>query len=315
MPGAKPFAVWLLVFLLLLADASARTSLRPFADYEKTAAVVMAAVDKYDTAEIRHTIARHLPPDVTLVLYGWDKDPAVPARVLADYGRFLSKDRLRYITFPKARKMIWPRDAMPTPLIGEDGSLTLVGPKYHGGFEPDRDIARLLTAPLTEHPFKLDGGNLIANHLGDCFVVVSGETKKITDDMFRALFGCRDVGRLPHRGGIGHVDERAQFVNANTLLTDEKDYEREFMARGFRTSRLPRPRDWRETYVNSLLVNGVAFVPQFGHVTDAEALEVYRAHGFRVVGVPARTVARKGNGLIHCMTKSYPQAAAAAFGW
>ena len=329
--GARPSAVWLLSTALTLTGPihvqsshfevqSSKfevrsSSLRPFADYEKTAAVVMAAVDTYDTAETRRTIARHLPSGVTLVLYGYDKNPATPQKVLDDYGRFLPAERLRYLTFPKARKMIWPRDAMPTPLIGADGTLTLAGPKYHGGFEPDRDMATLFAAPLTEHLFKLDGGNLIANHLGDCFVVQGGESKKITDEMFRSHFGCRTVGRLPRRGGIGHVDERAQFVNAHTVLTDNDDYAREFEKRGFRAVKLPRARDWRETYVNSLLVNGVAFVPQFGHATDAAALDVYRTQGFQAIGVPSRNLARKGHGALHCMTKNYPPAAAALLGW
>lgn len=328
--GARPSAVWLLSTALTLATPAVPLSsfglrgsnfeiqvspLRPFADYERTAAVVMAAVDTYDSADIRRTIARHLPADVTLVLYGYDKNPATPKKVLDDYGRVLPPGRLRYLTFPKARKMIWPRDAMPTPLLGADGTLALAGPKYHGGFKPDRDIAKLFAAPLAEHSFKLDGGNLIANHLGDCFVVHGGESKKITDEMFRAHFGCRAVGRLPRRGGIGHVDERAQFVAADTLVTDNDDYAKEFDTRGFRVVRLPRPRDWRETYVNSLLVNGVAFVPQFGQPTDAAALDVYRAQGFQPIGVMARNLARKGHGLLHCMTKTYPAGVAALLGW
>jgi hypothetical protein len=312
--GARPAAVWLLLTIALGAEVQSAGPIRPFADYEKTAAVVMAAVDTYDSAEARRTIARHLPSGVTLVLYGHDKKPETARKVLDDYGRFLPSNRLRYVTFRKAQKMIWPRDAMPTPLIAADGSLALAGPKYHGGFEPDRDIAQLFAAPLTEHTFKLDGGNLIANHLGDCFVVQGGESKKITDDMFRTHFGCRSVGRLPRRGGIGHVDERAQFVNAQTLLTDHDDYAREFEQRGFRAVKLPRPRDSRETYVNSVLVNGVAFVPQYGLPTDAAALDVYRAQGFRAIGVPARDLARKGNGALHCMTKNYPAVHTAVVG-
>jgi agmatine/peptidylarginine deiminase len=322
--GARP-SVWLLSLALGVAAAVELRSfssdsrstfplrsstVRPFADYEKTAAVVMAAVETYDSVEARYTIARHLPPGVTLVLYGHDKKPETARKVLDDYGRFLPAERLRYLTLPKARNTIWPRDSMPTPLIGADGSIALAGPRYHGGFEPDRDIAQFLAAPLTEHKFKLDGGNLIANHLGDCFTVEDGESKRISDDMFQVHFGCRSIGRMPRRGGIGHVDERAQFVNAGTILTDHDDYAREFEARGFRTVKLPRLRDWRESYVNSLLVNGVAFVPQFNQPTDAAALDVYRAQGFQAIGVPARNLARKGHGAIHCMTKNYPAAAA-----
>jgi agmatine/peptidylarginine deiminase len=89
-------------------------------------------------------------------------------------------------------------------------------------------------------------------------------------------------------------------------MTDNTEYAREFEARGFHAVMLPRLRDWRETYVNTLLVNGVAFVPQFGQSTDEAALDVYRAQGFQAIGLPARNVARKGHGLIHCMTKNYP---------
>jgi len=290
--------------------------LRPFADYEDTGFVFMSAFDAFGANDLKRTIAARLPPNVTLILYGYSNAPADRQKVLADYSRFVPAERLRYVAFKRARNMFWSRDAMPVPLLDETGALAVTDAKYFGGFEPDAAVAALFGARLISHPFRFEGGNLMANHVGDCVIVESRHTRQMTDALFAGQYGCRVVTRLPKRGGIGHIDERARFVNATTLVSDTDEYVDAFSRRGFTAVRLPRPRAGNETYVNVFLVNGTAFVPQFGRAEDAVAMDVYRRLGFAVVGVAAKSLAARGRGLLHCLTMNYPRVALAAdAGW
>jgi len=311
-PLAKPaWPVWLLAFVLV-APASSPTAAtrhsdrRPFADYEHASTVVMAAMDAHGADALKRAIAAHLPDGVTLVLYGKDAAAKTRDRVLADYARFLPPARIRYVTFGKGRTVFWARDSLPVPLVDADGRLSFADTKYWGGFEPDAGVAALFAAPATTYPFRLEGGNLLANHLGDCIVVESRDSNRATDETLGRAFGCRGIVRLPRRGGIGHIDERAQFVNARTIVTDTPEYADALSTRGYTVVRVPRPRDRWQTYVNSLIVNGVVFVPQFNLPTDAEALRTYRDLGFEAIGLDARSLARKGHGLIHCLSRTYP---------
>ena len=308
-----PRRALLIVALLTSASLSSFASpagpappLRPFADYEAVGSVVMAAWDAYGAGDLKRAIARHLPSDVTLVLYGYSTDPRTRRNVLDDYGQFVSANRLVYIAFPKARNMFWSRDAMPVALRDSRGAVVFADGRYWGGFEPDREMAGLFGATLQSHEFRFEGGNFIANHLGDCFTVDSADTRTMTDALFADRYGCRAVTRLPKRGGIGHIDERARFTSATTVLTDTVEYASAFSRAGLTVVRLPRPANDRQTYVNSLLVNGVAFVPQFQRAEDAEALQAYRDLGFQTIGLDARSLAAKGSGLIHCLTMTYP---------
>lgn len=305
----------LLALFAWLGHATIRAAnpiLRPFADYEDTGFVFMSAFDAFGANDLKRAIASHLPPNVTLILYGHSTDAFDRSKVLDDYRRFRAPDRLLYVTFKRAKNMFWSRDAMPIPLLDASGRLALADAKYFGGFEPDAAVAALFGAGLTSHGFRFEGGNLMANHLGDCVIVESRHTRRMADGLFTGQYGCRAVTRLPKRGGIGHIDERARFVNATTIVSDTDEYIEAFSQQGFTTVRLPRPKAGSETYVNVLLVNGTAFVPQFGRPDDAVAVEVYRRLGFKVIGLAAKTLASKGRGLLHCLTMNYPRVPLAA---
>lgn len=299
--------MFLLLALLSLISQNTTPSLRPFADYQDTGYVVLSALDGHGADDLKRNIARHLPGDVTLVLYGPSDVEADRQAITQDYARFIPADRIVYLALPKAKDGFWTRDALPVPSFDHEGRLVLTDARYWTGFEPDALIGAHLGATMMRHQFKFEGGNLMANHLGDCFVVHADATRHVPDAVFSSHYGCRSLIRLPQRGGIGHIDERARFVKPRTILTDTLEYEALFVSKGFQTARLPRPSNSRETYVNALIVNGTAMVPQFGRPEDAEALAVYRRLGFTVVGLDARTVSRKGRGAIHCLTMNYPR--------
>ena len=285
--------------------------LRPFAEYEPAGFVVMSARDDFGAASAKRTLARHLPAGVTLVLYGSD-DPRQRAAALESYAPFIAADRVRYLVVRKAGVGFWTRDGLPFPAVDQDGRLVLIDARYRSGFEPDADLAAFLDVPLLAHGRRFDGGNLVANDRGDCLIVQAGSAKSMPDAVFASHYGCRAVVRLPRDGGMGHADERVRFVDAGTVLTDAAAYVAPLAARGFRVVLLPRADGRRESYVNSLVINGTAFVPQFRRSTDGQALEVYRRVGLTAVGLDARTLAGRGHGSIHCITMSYPRLRPAA---
>jgi Porphyromonas-type peptidyl-arginine deiminase len=307
-------AIALVVLVALLASpagvaARQAPNLRPFAEYESIGVLVMSAADGFGAAAVKRELLRHLPEGVSVVLYGpWDT-PADQARVIEDYGRHIDAARLRYLPLPKAARGFWSRDPMPVPLMSPDGRLMLTDAKYWSGFEPDVEIGRLLAAPIQKHGLQFEGGNFAANHLGDCLVVQSRSTNKITDDLFASMYGCRTVIRLPKKGGIGHIDERARFVNARTIVTDTPEYASLLGGRGFVVVPIARPAGKDDTYVNALFVNGTAFVPQYGRPEDAAALAVYERLGFIPVGFDSRTLSARGLGSIHCLVMTYPHVA------
>jgi agmatine/peptidylarginine deiminase len=280
--------------------------LRPFADYEQTGFVVAPALDTYGIGAIIRAIAASLPDDVTLVLYGDARDAAPAQKMIQDLSWLLPRGRLKYLGLTGARDMLWSRDAMPMPAWDAEGKLVVTDAKYWGGFEPDEAIANLLGARIVSHTLRFEGGNLMANHLGACVVVDSRALRPLTDALFARDYGCQTVTRLAKRGGLGHIDERARFVAARTVLTDTDTYADMFAAQGFTIVRVPKAREKYESYVNALVVNGTAFVPQFGRAEDDAALGAYETAGFKTVGVAARTLASKVHGAIHCLTMNYP---------
>jgi len=303
-----PTFLWFLGWLSGVAQSAAPApALRPFADYEPTGYIVMSAADGHGAGPLKRELARHLPSDVTLILYSDGRLPDDSARVVDEYRQLLPADRLVHVTWPKAKDGFWSRDALPVPLVDAAGRLVLTDARYWTGFEPDAHVGRLFNARVLTHSGQFEGGNFLANDRGDCFLVQTRLSNRISDRTFIERYGCRAVTRLPRDGGIGHIDERARFVSPATVVTDSVEYDAIFTARGFRTVRLPRPPGRYETYVNALFVNRTVFMPRFGRATDDEAARVYRRLGFTVVGLDSRALSAKGKGSLHCIAMNYPR--------
>jgi hypothetical protein len=266
----------------------------------------MPAADVYGIRSIIEAIAAHLPDDVTLVLYGDVRDSASTEKLIRDLSWLRPRGRLRYLALTNARGQFSSRDALPVPAWDAEGRLVVTDARHWAGFEPDQPIATLLGARLVSHAWRFEGGNFLANHLGTCLTVDSRDSRQLTDALFSDDYGCRSVTRLPKQGGLGHIDERARFVAAGTVLTDTGTYADAFTAQGFTVVRLPKARGQYESYVNALVVNGTAFVPQFGRADDEAALQVYETAGLEPVPVAARMLADKVHSAIHYLTMNYP---------
>jgi hypothetical protein len=303
----------LLAAALLSSPVEGRRALqlRPFAEYEPTGVLVMSADDSFGAAAAKRAIAAHLPPGVSLVLYGPDDEDA-RRDVLTSYAPHIAPDRVRYLALARTGAGFWTRDALPLAAWDQNGRMVLIDARYRSGFEPDARVAALLGAPLLGHGRRFDAGNFAANDRGQCLVVDAGPARDLEPATLRSYYGCRDVLRLPRRGGIGHADERVRFVDARTVLTDTPDYVPLLTSRGLVVVMLPRADGRRESYVNAVVINGTAFVPQFRRETDGAALDVYRRLGLTVIGIDTRALAGRGHGAIHCITMTYPVGASAA---
>ena len=144
------------------------------------------------------------------------------------------------------------------------------------------------------------------NKLGDCLTVE--RTSLPTDDIFKNLYGCKKIIRLPFVKGIGHMDESAKFLSDKIVLTDTPQYVEVLKKAGFEVHMLPRPNGTFETYVNSLLINGVLFLPVFGQTQDAQAIAIYESFGLKVVPIRSNSLSNIGMGSLHCITMNYPKA-------
>lgn len=287
--------------------AGVTAAVRPFADYEKAGYVFISDAFEFSSREAKIVIADNLPKDVTLVIFTEDNSRAHVASLKSTFGKNLPTDRLKVIELANASEGFWARDGLPVPVIDEATSaLALVDARYYYPFEPDREIGSLFGAKVSTHKFNFEGGNFMANAKGHCLMVNNQSHSKIPDSIFETLYGCRQVDRLPHVEGIGHVDEHVRFVSEDTVLTDLPEYAKTLEANGLKAIMLPRPNAEMETYVNSLLVNGVAIVPTFGEATDKVALQVYESLGIKAIGANSSSLSNDGEGSIHCITMTYP---------
>lgn len=285
-------------------------TVRPFADYEKTGYVFVSDSFEFDSRSVKETIAANLPNDVTLVIFMENASSSRAASLRTLFSKHLPADRLKLVELTNADSGFWARDGLPVPVIDEKlGGLSLVDAKYYYPFNSDDEVAALMGSPVNSHKFNFEGGNFMASDKGHCILVNNRSHSKIPDSIFQTLYGCKQIDRLPHLFGIGHIDEHVRWISEDTVLTDLPEYETKLKASGLKVVMLPRPENEIESYVNSLIVNGVAIVPVFGGKNDASALAVYTAAGFTAVGADSATLSNYGEGSVHCITMTYPPVA------
>ena len=155
------------------------------------------------------------------------------------------------------------------------------------------------------------------NSRGECIVVNrkrnypggTSDTGAIPDSVFANNYGCKKLLRFKHLKGIGHADEVIKFMSDDIVVTDTPEYVQDLEKAGYTVHLLPEPDRSYETYVNSLIVNDVLYVPVFGEDGDQKAIDVYNNLnlGLKVVTIPTGDLATQGQGGIHCITMNYPQ--------
>lgn len=293
------------------------SNVRAFYEYEKTGYIVMSDDDFSGIAkDMKKIIAQNLPSDVTLLIYTQSTNKNYQQQLFNTYSAYIPKERLRVLQVPRSGSNdFWSRDNTPVP-VWDGNKMALVDAQYYYNFEPDNFFGQLFGAGIEKHNYFYEGGNFTTNSLGDCIVVNRkasypggvSDTAAIPDDVFRIKYGCKTLIRLKHLKGIGHSDEVVKFMTDKIVLTDTQEYVAELKTAGFTVVSLPEPDLEYETYVNSLIVNDVLYVPIFGERNDQTALNIYKNLnlGYKVVPINSRRLSTQGWGSIHCITMNYP---------
>lgn len=283
------------------------TTVRPFADYETVGYVFFNDDVTFGSRAVKRAIVENMPKDVTAVVFLEDDSAANLEAVRKAFGKNVTADRLKLVKLSGASNGFWARDGLPVPVISKTSKeMELVDAKYYYPFSADDEVAELFGSVVDSHSYYFEGGNFMANDGGICLIVNNSRHARIPNKIFESKYGCTSLVRLPFESGIGHVDEHVRFIAKDTVLTDLEVYRGELEAAGLKVVLLPRPMEEIETYVNSLIVNGVAIVPTFNEPTDQEALDVYTAAGFTVVAVDSNSLSNDGEGSVHCITMTYP---------
>lgn len=256
-----------------------------------------------EAANLRYTIARHLPEGVKLVLL---VTPGSVEQVRRNYAPYISMDRVIFASANNMANGFWARDAFPVPVTDAQGRLSLVNAKYYRNFTAGDALARAVGAPIAPQDFTFVGGNLLADENGVCFVVDSYRRFNSTDEDMAQAYGCKALHVMPHAAGLGDVDEVLKPLGGGRMLTNEPSYVANLEAWGYQVVMMPKiPRGYR-TYINSLVVGKTVFMPTYGVSTDTDAQKVYEGLGFQVVGIPSNTLSDQMHGSIHCQSMAYP---------
>lgn len=308
----------------------------PWAEYHQAGYLIFSDDTPFDSGVAKLKMAMNLPKDMTLVVYTRVNDKYYQEALYREYAEYVGdKDRVRVIYLPIVEPivnnkpqpvvMFWARDGVPVPAWSYDATgaekFTVVDAKYYHYFESDALIGEYFKADVVKHDYMTEGGNFVSNSRGECIMVDNSRVKMIPDAIFTEKYGCKEVIRMPYLQyngpdktnygdgnvyGIGHIDERVKFMDDDTLITDDERYAQILRDKGYKVVMMTRPVMKYETYVNSLIVNGTAFVPVFKYASDDEAVKIYESFGLKVVRLDSYFLSNEGAGSIHCITMVYP---------
>ncbi len=163
-------------------------------------------------------------------------------------------------------------------------------------------------------------------------------TQKEAEDYFKKYYGVSKVIWLEGVTGLDitdmHIDGFMKFINSSTMLTMEKDdlldmglSEKDANtlyaatnAKGEQYKKVYVPAtknnvktaygkqlDYKGSYVNYYVANGVVLVPNYGDVNDEVANKIIQKQypDRKVIGVDVRNLYENG-GMVHCVTQQQP---------
>jgi agmatine/peptidylarginine deiminase len=174
-----------------------------------------------------------------------------------------------------------------------------------------------LDFPRKEIPFYLDGGNIFVDDEKNCFTSIRKDDPPLVfREKLLAHINCDKVIAMNAIPGetTGHVDTFMKVLpNKKVLLAryqnptfrDEMNKNKMILDNlGYEVIEVPHSdnegcTNW--SYLNSLIIENKAFVPQYDIDEDEKALKVYEEVGFSVIPIEARTI-MKEKGSLHCIT-------------
>lgn len=228
---------------------------------------------------------------------------------------------------------IWIRDYAPIWLKNNlDNSYALAnfpyGANFFGKQEQDDqfssflskhlDIPLVLDFPRKQPQFYFDGGNLLVDEKNICYTAIKEDD--FPPEMRKELLSqinCFDVVILEPipEEKTGHVDVFLKLLpNKKAILAKyttspfKETMERNkkiLIEQGLEIFEIPHfdladQTNW--SYVNSIIVNEYAFVPQYGLKSyDENATKVFRNLGFKVMPIYTDKIMQE-RGALHCIT-------------
>lgn len=285
---------------------------KPYGEYENQGYLIFNDGTDYNSLSAKIGFLENLPEGIEPVIYTLNQSPEFVQSLKETFGPYLKNPQILKVEFFTAEGHgFWSRDAIPVPVYFDNQGekiFSVVDAKYYHDYEPDKEVAKLFGAELFSHDYYFEGGNFQANSRGDCIVVNTEATNEIPDSIFESYYGCTKLVRLPFIKGIGHVDESIKFFDENLVATDADEYEEILKEEGFDVVRIPRAKQKYETYLNSVLLNDVVYVPVFGREKeDEEALQAYRNLGYQAIPMNSYMLSNRGLGSLHCISMVYPK--------
>ncbi len=288
---------------------------RLFVEYEEIKYVAFNADLSYQTHNLKKNLIKNRVKGITYLVYGQDQRELDIFKKLVS-GLFESDNEfnstIKLLLIKTIGEAKWPQDSFPNLRI--DGKkLTFIDSDYYEGFEPDQFISNYFDIQKIHSKATFETGNLVTNRKGDCYTVKEVFSDQMSDEVFSQAFSCKSITRLKHKFGIGHADEVLKFISDNVVLTQDETLVKSLEDKGYKVYLLPKaPMPGRgvmpqRSYVNSLLINGIAYVPTFQNKKlDNKAISVYKKAGLKAIPVDATYISDYGGGALHCLTKTYP---------
>lgn len=227
---------------------------------------------------------------------------------------------------------IWIRDYAPIWLqCNETQEFKLAnfpyGANHFGKSEKDDNFSYKLSEivglpieldfPRKEVPFYFDGGNIFVDEDKNCFTAIREDDPPLEfRERLLAHINCENLIAM---NGIpsektGHVDTFLKILPAKKALLAsyqnqaykiEMDKNKSVLeSLGYEVIEIPQSDNenyahW--SYLNSIIIEEKAFVPQYSLDEDEKALKIYEEIGFTVIPIKASQIIKE-NGSLHCIT-------------
>lgn len=256
-----------------------------------------------------------------------------------EYG--VDPGRLHFLEY--AHDAFWTRDFGPIAIELSDGSAAFVDARYYTDRRRDDAVATLLSdyvdVPVFRPDVSTEGGNFMTNGAGLCVVTewLLQENPQLSNaeigGIQRDYFGCAETIVLQRMAGegTGHVDMYAKFTARDTVLVGSYNPAADPMNAAIldenaqrlagvtladgsplRVVRIPMPTISGEvyrSYTNSLIANGVVFMPTYDtdRYLEDEAEAAYLSAlpaGYQVLRIDSSDIIGWG-GAVHCTTMSF----------
>ncbi len=270
---------------------------------------VLLSAEDYSNTEIqnlRKIIASNLPKNAKLVVLTTTNNVSSVRRL---YSSWIEESRLIIASDSSFnnRNGFWARDSFPIPVKNpESNEVSLIAHQYYRPFSSFAAIANSVSANFIERDEIFVGGNLLADKKGNCFVVNSRRMYGMKPATVKDVYGCKTMHALNHETGIGDVDEVIKPLRNNIMLTNQTNYVPLLESLGYKIVMLPHLEGTYRTYVNSLIVENVVFMPSYDVPEDTLAQSIYESLGYKVVPIRSNALSDWLHGSIHCQTMAYP---------